>query len=74
MSDKYEFPLLMRSTATGLVLLVEKYSTIHGRVSGTVKSLGHGHSHSLNTVGDYRDDWCLSVFEPFEPIMCKTKE
>lgn len=72
MSGKYKFPLLMRSTATGLVLLVEKYSTIPDRVSGTVKSLGHG--HSLNTVGDYREDWCLSVFEPFEPIMCKTKE
>ena len=72
MSAKYKFPLLMRSTATGIILLAEKYTTMPDRVSGTVKSLGHG--CSMNKVGDYREDWCLSVFEPFEPIVCKTKE
>ena len=72
MSKDYKFPLLMRSTATGLIVLMEGYSTIPDSVSGTVTSSGNG--HSTNKVGDYREDWYLRVFKPFEPKIAKTKE
>ena len=65
--DNYKFPLLMKSTATGLIILAEGITTGSGRsarVKGTVKGSGNG--GSMNKMGDYREDWCLEVFEPFE--------
>jgi hypothetical protein len=66
MSD-YKFPLLMKSTATGLIILAEGITSGSGRITrfkGTVKGSGNG--CSSNKMGDYREDWCLGVFEPFE--------
>lgn len=63
----YKFPLLMKSTATGLIILAEGISGGIGRstrVKGTVKGSGNG--SSSNRMGDYREDWYLAVFEPFE--------
>lgn len=68
MSD-YKFPLLMKSTATGLIVLAEGTSTGSGRrtkFKGTVKGTGNGCGNSLSSIGDYREDWWLEVFEPFE--------
>ena len=64
----YKFPLLMKSSATGLILLVEGITSGSGRaarVKGTVKGTGNGYGSS-HRMGDYREDWCLGVFKPFE--------
>ena len=69
MSD-YKFPLLMKSIATGLIVLAEGISSGSRRrtkFKGTVKGTGNGNGYgnSLSSIGDYREDWCLEVFEPF---------
>lgn len=64
MSD-YKFPLLMKSTSTGVIVLAEGIVSGSGRwarFKGTVKGSGNG--SSLNKMGTYREDWCLGVFEP----------
>ena len=70
-----KFPCIMRSTATGLLLKATGFSTHKDRsrrLVGTPISKGHG--FSLNDIGKTRDDWCVEVFEPFEPIITKTRE
>ena len=50
----YKFPLLMKSTATGLIVLVEGITGGSGRstrVKGIVKGTGNGCRH---TMGSYR--------------------
>lgn len=74
MSD-IKFPCLMKSTCTGLLIKATGFTTykdMSQRLGGTVMSKGHG--DSIYNIGDTRDDWCSEVFEPFEPIICKTKE
>ena len=70
-----KFPCLMKSTVTGLLIEATGFTGIKDgsrRFAGTPISKGHG--NSTHAVGDTRDDWCVDVFEPFEPIIVKTKE
>lgn len=63
--NDYKFPLLLKSTGTGLIILAEGIVSGSGRsarVNGTVKGTGNG--GSMNKMGDYREDWYLEVFEP----------
>lgn len=67
MSD-YKFPLLMKSTSSGLIILAEGIVSVSvsgsARVKGTVKGTGNGYRNYK--IGTYREDWCLSAFKPFE--------
>lgn len=74
MSD-IKFPCLMKSIVTGLLIEATGLTTHKEgshRFAGTVLSRAHG--CSMYDVGDTRDDWCIEVFEPFKPIIIKTKE
>ena len=61
MSDDYKFPLLMKSTATGLIVLME---SVDAELGGTGVVKGTGHTSSSNSIGDWSDTWNMQVFKP----------
>jgi hypothetical protein len=75
MDSGIKFPCVMKSTHTGLLIKATGFTMYKDRsyrFAGTVISRAHG--CSIHDVGDTRDDWCVEVFEPFEPIIIKIKE
>ena len=67
MSDDYKFPLLMKITATGLIVLMESVDAMIGGV-GVVKGTGQTGS-SLHNIGDWSDTWNMQVFKPVVETM-----
>lgn len=66
MSDDYKFPLLMKSTATGLIVLMESVDAELGG-NGVVKGTGQT-GNSLHNIGDWSDTWNMLVFKPLHEV------
>ena len=65
----YKYPLVMKGTLSGVVINMIAES------EGTVIGVGQRDIHRRPyTTGEYRSDWCMNNFKPFEPVMGKTKE
>ena len=64
----YEYPLVMKGTTSGVVV------NMVAECEGTV--IGNGQRDKRRrpyTIGEYRSDWWMGNFKPFEPIICKSK-
>ena len=74
MTDKaYKFPLVMRSTISGMLVMMD--SAKDGNGQGKVISNGNGSKNSYRayTIGERLDDWNMDVFIPFTPEITETK-
>lgn len=69
---QYTFPLLMRSTISGLLVMMESANGNDG--TGKVVGKGHGGSNASRSysLGEQLDDWNMGIFIPFTPMLIKT--
>lgn len=66
MSDtEYAFPLLMKSTHSGIIVRMERVNE-HGDGIGTVIGSGNSRGLTLHRVGDWAGTWCMDIFKPFK--------
>lgn len=56
---KYTYPILMKGTMSGRLILMTAYG------KGTVVGSGNGHGYARR-IGNFSDGWSMSAFKPFK--------